>query len=180
MATPVAHKGHPKQRAPVQLRWMIRRDLPEVVQLEQQSAECCWVEEDFLRCLQQRNCAAVVAVHDEKVVGVLVYESHKARLHLLNLVVHQQWRRLGVGERLIADLVTKLSYRRDRILLEVRETNLGAQLFFQKNGFRATGVTRRYFPDTYEAAFLLEYRLGGGGIHEQGGIPANRIAWVLD
>jgi ribosomal-protein-alanine N-acetyltransferase len=40
----------------VQIRWMIRRDMPEVLEIERQSFEFSWTEEDFLCCLRQRNC----------------------------------------------------------------------------------------------------------------------------
>ncbi len=45
----------------VHIRWMIRRDMPEVLQTEQESFDYSWTEEDFLRCLRQRNCIGMVA-----------------------------------------------------------------------------------------------------------------------
>ena len=48
---------------------------------------------------------------------------------------------------MIAKLIAKLSsQRRSRIVLEVRETNLAAQLFFRENGFRAVSVLRATTP----------------------------------
>ena len=60
-----------KEQARVHIRWMIRRDMPEVLQTEQLSFEYAWNEEDFLRCLRQRNCIGMVAEHGEKVEGDL-------------------------------------------------------------------------------------------------------------
>ena len=34
------------------------------------SFEFPWSEEDFIRCLRQRNCIGMVAEHDEQVVGI--------------------------------------------------------------------------------------------------------------
>ena len=46
-------------------------------------------------------------------------------------------------------LFGKLSHeRRNRIMLEVRETNLDAQLFFKNLGFRAISVLRDFYDDT--------------------------------
>ena len=39
----------------VHIRWMIRRDMPEILDIENQSFEFSWSEEDFIRCLRQRN-----------------------------------------------------------------------------------------------------------------------------
>src|SRR6516225_4776269 len=149
-----------KDQARVHIRWMIRRDMPEVLQTEQLSFEYAWTEEDFLRCLRQRNCIGMVAEQGEKVVGFMIYELHKAKLHILNFAVHPSWRRSGVGNQMVSKLISKLSsHRRTRITLEVRETNLVAQLFFQKQGFKALRVLRAFYEDSGEDAYLLQYRL---------------------
>ncbi len=120
------------------IRWMIRRDMPSVMSIEQQSFEFPWSEEEFIRCLRQRNCIGMVAERDDKVVGFMIYELHKNRLHLLNFAVGAEARRAGVGSAMIEKLVSKLTAdRRNRIMLEVRETNLDAQIFFRQRGFRA-------------------------------------------
>jgi ribosomal-protein-alanine N-acetyltransferase len=169
--------GHTeKEQVRVHIRWMIRRDMPEVLQTEQQSFEFAWTEEDFLRCLRQRNCIGMVAEQGEKVVGFMIYELHKAKLHILNFAVHPSCRRQGVGAQMVQKLISKLSsHRRTRITLEVRETNLGAQLFFSKQGFKAVRVLRTHYEDSGEDAFLMQYRFAddvGDDVEE----AVNRIA----
>jgi ribosomal-protein-alanine N-acetyltransferase len=154
-AMPVSHN----HRLNVHIRWMIRRDMPEVLAIEERSFEFPWSEDDFVRCLRQRNCIGMVAERDERVVGFMIYELHKNRLHILNFSVHDQFRRRGVGTQLIRKLISKLApQRRNRILLEVRETNLGAQLFFRDLGFRAISLLRDFYEDTTEDAYLMQYR----------------------
>src|SRR6476659_660683 len=149
-----------KEQVRVHIRWMIRRDMPEVLQTEQASFEFAWTEEDFLRCLRQRNCIGMVAEQGEKVVGFMIYELHKAKLHILNFAVHPNWRRSNVGAQMVAKLISKLSsHRRTRITLEVRETNLHAQLFFRTQIFKAVRVLRSFYEDSGEDAYLLQYRL---------------------
>jgi ribosomal-protein-alanine N-acetyltransferase len=149
-----------KEQLRVHIRWMIRRDMPEVLGTEQESFEFPWTEEDFLRCLRQRNCIGMVAEQGEKVVGFMIYELHKAKLHILNFAVHPGCRRSGVGAQMVAKLISKLSsHRRTRITLEVRETNLAAQLFYRSQGFKAVRVLRNFYEDTGEDAYLLQYRL---------------------
>jgi ribosomal-protein-alanine N-acetyltransferase len=163
-----------KQEVCVHIRWMIRRDMPEVLDIESQSFEFPWSEEDFIRCLRQRNCIGMVAEHDEQVVGFMIYELHKTRLHVLNFAVNSKFRRRGVGEAMIGKLISKLSHqRRNRILLEVRETNLAAQLFFRSAGFRAVSVLRDFYDDTTEDAYLMQYTYQPVAAEE--GLPTNRI-----
>ena len=165
-----------KEQLKVHIRWMIRRDMPEVLQTEQDSFEFSWTEEDFLRCLRQRNCIGMVAEKGEKVVGFMIYELHKAKLHILNFAVHPSCRRVGDGAQREAKLISKLtSHRRTRITLEVRETNLVAQLFFRQQGFRAVRVLRAYYEDSGEDAFQMQYRLADD-TGDDGEETVNRIA----
>ena len=142
----------------VHIRWMIRRDMAEVLDIERESFEFPWYEEDFIRCLRQRNCIGMVAEHGERVVGFMIYELHKSRLHILNFAVAHGFRSREVGRQMAEKLISKLSsQRRTRISLEVRETNLSAQMFFKQLGFRATSVLRSYYEDSPEDAYLMQF-----------------------
>ena len=104
----------------------------------------------------------MVAEHDDRVVGFMIYELHKTRLHILNFAVGIAIAVAGIGKQMIEKLVGKLSsQRRTRILLEVRETNLAAQLFFRSSGFRAVSVLREFYDDTPEDAYLMQFRYRG-------------------
>ena len=158
----------------VHIRWMIRRDMQAVLAIESQSFEFSWNEDDFIRCLRQRNCIGMVAEQDDQVVGFMIYELHKNRLHILNFAVAKEMRRRGLGNAMVGKLLSKLSHeRRNRIMLEVRETNLDAQLFFKGLGFRAISVLRDFYDDTVEDAYLMQYRYKATA--EELANPASRI-----
>src|SRR3954468_19073985 len=100
----------------VHIRWMIRRDMAEVLEIERGSFELPWFEEEFIRCLRQRNCIGMVAEHGERVVGFMIYELHKTPLHVLNFAVKPDYRRRHVGRQMLDKLTLKLSaQRRTRI-----------------------------------------------------------------
>lgn len=158
----------------VQIRWLIRRDMAEVLEIERASFENAWTEEDFLCCLRQRNCIGMVAEHEGHVVGFIIYELHKARLRILNIAVAPLVRRQSVGAQMIQRLIEKLSQqRRKEIILEVRESNLPAQLFYRQVGFHAFCVLRRHYDDTEEDAYVMRYRLYEDGQPQF--VPRNRI-----
>ncbi len=143
----------------VHIRWMIRRDMPTVLDIEDSSFEFPWPKEDFIRALAQRNSIGMVAEYDEKVVGFMIYELHKNRLHVLNFAVNPEFRRRGVGDQMVRKLISKLNPdRRRSISLEVNEKNLAAQLFFRAVGFRAVSVMQDYYNDTTADAYLMQYR----------------------
>lgn len=149
-----------KPQIAVHHRWMIKRDMPEVLGIEAANFDYPWPEEDFIRVLRQRNCIGRVAEHKERIVGFNIYEIHKNRLHILNIAVHAAMQRRGVGTQMVENLKTKLSRdRRNRIMLEIRETNLAAQLFFRAQGFRCISVLREFYNDVKDDAFLFQYRM---------------------
>ena len=163
-----------QQQLRVHIRWMIRRDMADALDIENDGFEFPWSEDDFIRCLRQRNCIGMVAEQEDRVVGFMIYELHKTRLHLLNLAVSKDYRRRGVGAQMLAKLTAKLStQRRTRILLEVRETNLPAQVFFRTLGFRAVSVLRDFYDDTTEDAYLMQYRYRP--VESEIILPINRI-----
>lgn len=147
--------------AELPIRWMIRRDLPEVLSIESASFDFCWCEDDFIRVLRCRNCIGMVVEYRERVVGFMIYELHRNRLHVLNFAVHPDFRRSGVGRALVRKLASKLSNdRRNKIFLEVRETNLPAQKFFRECGFRAVSILRGFYEETGEDGYQMQLRHG--------------------
>ena len=143
----------------IHMRDISRHPMPAVLDIEANSFEFPWSEKDFARCLRQRNCIGKVIMYDGRVVGYMIYELSKPRIHVLNFAVDRVFRRLGVGTQMVQELIAKLSTKRcSRIMLEVRESNLAAQLFFRKNGFRAVSVLREYYELLPEDAYLMQYR----------------------
>jgi len=161
----------------VHIRWMIRRDMNEVLAAETGSFEYAWTEEDFLQCLRRRNCIGMVAEHQDRIVGFMIYELHKTRLHVLNFAVAPEFRRNGVGIQMVQKLVGKLgSHRRSKITLAVRERNLDAQCFFRSQDFKAKRVLRNYYEDSGEDAFLMEFAIETNDDSDDRETPVNRIA----
>ncbi|MFT3879913.1 MAG: ribosomal protein S18-alanine N-acetyltransferase [Gemmatales bacterium] len=154
--------GNTTVETQIHIRWMIRRDMQEVLQTETESFHVPWTEDDFLHCLRQRNCIGMVAEYGDQVIGHVIYELHRNRLHILNLAIHPNNRRQHVGAQIMTKLIGKLSsHRRAKITVELRESNLVAQLFLKALGFVATKIVKNYYEDTGEDAYFMEYRLPG-------------------
>ena len=146
---------------PVQVRWMVRRDFAQVLEIEQACFEFPWTEEEFRQCLQQPNCLAIVAEHEGRVIGFVVYETPKSSIFVTNIAVDPEFQRRNVARQMIQKLVSKMIYqRRHKIIIEIRETNLSALLCFRALGFRAVTVLKNYYDDQSEDAYVLQYRLG--------------------
>jgi ribosomal-protein-alanine N-acetyltransferase len=145
----------------VHIRWMVRRDMPEVLEIENACFDSPWNEENFLTTLRKPNCIGMVAELGEKIVGFYIYELHETKFHILNFAVLPEHHRYKVGTQLIDKLINKLSaHRRTSITLETRESNLPAQLFFKSQGFKAIKVVNNYYDDD-ETAYRFKYKLKG-------------------
>ena len=138
------------------IRWMIRKDMSPVLDIEADSFEFPWLEDDFIRCLRKRNCIGMVAEHDEQVIGYMIYELSRNYIYLLNFVVAPAFRRQGVGRQMVKKLLGKMSPQRRRVLeFVVRERNVDAQLFFHAMGMKGVAILRGHYEDTGEDAYVF-------------------------
>lgn len=132
------------------LRWMIRKDIPEVLDIERRSFEFPWKENDFIFTLQCPNCVGMVVENDDgRVVGFALYETKIGKTALINLAVHPEETGLGYGKVLLEE-VKKSS---DKVLMWIRESNLKAQLWLKSQGFLAKKILNRFYDDCGEDAY---------------------------
>ena len=150
----------PQKQTDVSIRWLIRRDMVEVLKIEHESFELPWTEEDFLSCIQQSNCIGMVAEYDEKIVGFMIYELHKFHLNLRNFAVATDARQRRIGSQMAQKLIEKLGNKmhptRSAIEVMVRESNLAAQMFFGANGFRAVLIVKNHY-EAGEDGYFMRY-----------------------
>ncbi len=145
------------------IRWLIRRDMESVLAIERSSFQYPWTEEDFRCCFRQRNVIGLVVEINDRIVGFMIYELLPTQLHVLNFAVAIWNRRLDVGTLMLKKLKAKLSeQRRTEIILEVKESNLAAQLFFRSQGLSATGILHEHYEDTNEDAYCFRWVLASG------------------
>ena len=94
--------------AQIEIRRLIRKDLEEVLAIEKMSFPAPWsrflFEQEFLFPQAHLLAAADPALPD-RVWGYLCFRLAAEETHILNLAVHPQWRRQGVGGRLLEYVV---------------------------------------------------------------------------
>jgi len=142
------------------IRWLIRRDMAEVLQVENSCFEFPWCEDDFLGYLWQRNCIGMVVEHENAIVGFFLYELKVDHPIVHTIAVSPSWQGQGVGRAIVEKLIEKISkQRRTHMKARVRETNLDAQLFLRATGWRAVGVDRSPYDESDEDGYRFEYWL---------------------
>ena len=147
-------------KANLNIRWMLRRDLEASLRIDADAFQYPWSEDDFFDCLRQRNCVGMVAEVGGQVVGYMVYQLSKTRIDLLSFAVDPACQRKGIGRAMATKLIGKLTAgRRNRIIADVWERNLDAQLFFQVMGFRAIDTLPTKLSSLDDCEYRFRYNL---------------------
>lgn len=144
---PLIRKRTESPSTSIGIRWMIRRDTPEVMAIEAM-LDAPWDEETILHLLRQRNVIGMVVEHDEVIVGYMIYALHKRRIHLERFAVHPAYRRVGVFRAICNKLRGKLDpARRVSATAVVNERDLDTLLAMKALGWTAFEVVHGHFDD---------------------------------
>ncbi|MBN2024042.1 MAG: GNAT family N-acetyltransferase [Pirellulales bacterium] len=146
-----------------EIRDMLRRDMPRVLDIERAGFAHPWDEAEFHRaCKLTKVRAMTAALYEpdpddtglcavETVIGFMVFELGTRAVELMNLAVAPEFRRRSVGRKMIDYLSSYLSEKRPRIVANVWERNVDAQLWFRALGFRAVRILPGEYEDGSEA-----------------------------
>ncbi len=120
---------------PVTIREMSHDDLAMVSDIERRSYEFPWSHGVFRDCLLA-GYKCITLIRDEQVAGYGVLSVAAGEAHILNLCVDPGCRSLGLGERLLDEMLYRARSALVReIYLEVRPSNEIALLLYRKKGF---------------------------------------------
>jgi ribosomal protein S18 acetylase RimI-like enzyme len=78
-----------------------------------------------------------------------------SEIEILNIAVKKTHRRKGVASALLEKLKEHVSDK--KIHLEVRESNLGAISFYERKGFKITGLRKNFYRNPTENALLMTF-----------------------
>ena len=127
-----------------------RSDLPEILAIEKSSFPAPWSIRLFAQELEAKTSRLLVVrrVLDTgpQLVGYVCWSFVVGEIHLLNLAVHPEGRRSGIGKRLLERVIDAArAGRAEVVYLEMRETNLVAARLYSSAGFVQVGCRRNYY-----------------------------------
>ena len=127
---------------------MTDADIPVVLDLEQATYPQPWSEGIFRDELGLENRVYVVAEHDGNLLGFAGLMLIEEDAHVTTLAVKSDFRKGGLGTRLMLQLIgAGLDRGARNLTLEVRATNEGAQRLYNRLGMVAVGVRKHYYRD---------------------------------
>jgi len=136
-------------------------DVSSIRALEQRSETAAhWAEREYDALFVPDAPAriALVAVSESDVAqlyGFVIVRCAPGDWEIENVVVAQEHQRLGIGTKLIRELLHRAQCDATSVLLEVRESNLAARRLYEKLGFSEQGRRRNYYREPTEDALLL-------------------------
>lgn len=141
------HRRETGHSAEPSVRSMRPDDRADVLRIEEASAPDAWTA-DVLDGWLANGASGHILEREGRCVGFFLVLLAGDHLHLANLAVAPEERRKGVGTLALKKIENiAWAYGLPRIELEVRETNLAAQLLYQRNGYRAVDIVRSYYAD---------------------------------
>lgn len=133
----------------------------QVAELEKLCFSDPWSENSVSSELNNPLSLWLVAVDGERVAGYVGSQSVMGESDMMNIAVHPDYRRRGLAEMLVAELVTALKNAGNTCLtLEVRASNAPAIALYEKTGFSQIGLRKNYYRNPREDALILRREFG--------------------
>jgi ribosomal-protein-alanine N-acetyltransferase len=141
--------------AAIDVRRLTYADLPEVVAIERRAFPTPWSLAMFVLELSKPSGVCLAAIVEGGLAGYLVCSRYDTVWHVMNVAVAPERQRRGIGSALLTRLFERVGDPEAQYTLEVRESNQGAVELYERFGFRAAGVRRRYYQDNGEDAVVM-------------------------
>jgi ribosomal-protein-alanine N-acetyltransferase len=155
----------------IQIRDANRSDLPRILEIERLAFPSPWTLASFERELTLPFSRVMVAIPyddgatrgdrdspENPIVGFLCRWLIADECHVLNIAVHPESRRLGIGGVLITEAISEARTNGAGVVtLEVRRTNLPARQLYRKFDFEERRLRRHYYGPG-EDAIIMELR----------------------
>ncbi|MEE8481797.1 MAG: ribosomal protein S18-alanine N-acetyltransferase [Acidiferrobacterales bacterium] len=147
---------------PPLIRPMEIMDIKRVMKVERAAYEFPWTPNIFRDCLRVGYYCCVIEDNTE-VIGHAVMSYAVGECHILNVCILPEYQRLGMGKRVIKQLLEVGERNGARIaFLEVRLSNIAAYQLYESLGFTEVGIRKDYYPaeEGREDAMILAYDMG--------------------
>jgi ribosomal-protein-alanine N-acetyltransferase len=144
----------------VEIRALAYPDLPQVIAIERRVFPTPWSLAMFVLELSKQSgiclaATAPTATGEPRLVAYLICSRYDTVWHVMNVAVDLDQQRRGVASALLADLYARVGDPLARFTLEVRRSNSVAIRLYEREGFRAAGIRRRYYQDNGEDALVM-------------------------
>lgn len=134
--------------------------VPQIAELEKVCFADPWSVTSIETELSSRLSLWFVAMEGDTVVGYVGSQTVIDESDVMNIAVHPDYRRQGIGEALLETLADALREKGSRgLTLEARVSNTPAVSLYKKAGFLQVGLRKNYYRNPKEDALILRKEL---------------------
>jgi ribosomal-protein-alanine N-acetyltransferase len=137
------------------IRRLTYADLPQVIAIERRAFPAPWSLAMFVLELSKPAGVCLAAVEGKAIVGYMICSRYDTVWHVMNVAVDPVLQRKGFGSAMLRRLLDEVGDETARYTLEVRQSNAPAIKLYERFGFRAAGLRRRYYQDNGEDALIM-------------------------
>jgi [ribosomal protein S18]-alanine N-acetyltransferase len=131
-------------------------DLDEVMVIERMSFRFPWSTGFFLQELQVPCARSILTELSNRTVGYILFWILPDAIDIHNIAVHPDYRRRGIARALLSEVIGDARQQSlSRVMLEVRRSNMSAQMLYRRVGFATTGIRKGYYSDDGEDALAM-------------------------
>ena len=143
----------------IHIRDATARDLPRILEIERLAFPAPWTLASFERELTLPFSRIMLAIPAERagapVAGFLCRWLIADECHVLNIAVHPDSRRHGLGTVLLSEAISEAkSSGAGVVTLEVRRSNLAARQLYRKFEFEERRLRRHYYGPGEDAIIM--------------------------
>jgi ribosomal-protein-alanine N-acetyltransferase len=145
----------------IEIRRLLYPDLPQVIAIERRVFPTPWSLAMFVLELSKQSGICLAATMTpatggrRRLIGYLICSRYETVWHIMNIAVDAEHQGQGVASALLAELYERVGDETARYTLEVRRSNRLAIGLYEREGFRAAGLRRRYYQDNGEDALVM-------------------------
>ena len=127
----------------------------QIAEIEKKSIPQPWSEAAFAAALEDEKAVTLAAFCGDVLCGFItgVYLLDTADIY--SVAVSADYRKKGVGKRLLEEFFDQLPDEVQAVNLEVRESNIPAIKLYEKTGFQSVGLRKNFYSDPRENAVLM-------------------------
>lgn len=118
-----------------------------------------WSAESFRSEAQKDNGIVICAHEDSRIIGLICGFFAADEAEITSVAVDNNYRRRGIGDRLMKAFTECLPQSTISIFLEVRESNSPAVSLYEKHGFASVGMRKNFYCAPVENAILMKKEL---------------------
>ena len=140
----------------IRLEQMTDAHVAQIAELEKLCFSDPWSEKSVASELNNRLSLWLVALDGDTVAGYVGSQSVLDQADMMNIAVHPDYRRQGIGRDLVLALSDALKEKGIRgLMLEVRASNAPAIALYEQLGFIQVGLRHNYYRNPKENALIL-------------------------